>query len=381
MRSPDEVRSQMEAMWARQWVNWVCGDGAWPIPIPLGLPTQTKAVAAWDRLCEWRSSWNAQSNIQTNKTTKRWGGLGTQEIPTHAVFPSASAVAIFLGENKPERFQRAQVRWRSLVGQWPDSVIARRIVPWLADTSNDDFDRAVRAAAWLNANPNSDLYIRQLPIAGLDSKWIEKNRDIVLILLSAHRGEPLSGRLETIAGLREDRPKCRFRILDPVLRAKMCGLGDVSAPIEDLIHLSIDIRVVIVVENLQTALACGDLPETLVFFGAGFHAPSLAIVPWLHKSRLLYWGDLDTAGFEILNAMRAVFPHAESFGMDEATLLAHRDLWGPDPKQRAADLTRLSPSELTAYRLLFDGAHGIRMEQERISWARAWQQLCQQISP
>lgn len=367
-------------MWTRQWIYWVCGDGNWPITISLGMPTQDQAVAAWERLCEWRSVWNAQSEIHVSRTTKRWGALGIQEIPTHAVFPSAAAIAAFLGEDKPNLFQQAQARWRSLVDQWPNAVIGRRIVPWLAQASDDDFKRAARAAEWLHSNPNSGLYIRQLPIPGLDSKWIEGHRDIVLTLLSARRGEPLSGRLETISGLREDRPKCRFRVLDPELRAQLGGQGDISTPIDDLTYLSLDIRTVVIVENLQTALACGDLPGTLVLFGAGFHAPSLAIVPWLHHVRLLYWGDIDAAGFEILNAIRSVFPHAESFGMDDTMLLSHRDLWVPDPKQRKAELTRLSTNEVAAYRLLFDAEEGIRMEQERLSWDVAWPLLRQRIN-
>ena len=368
-------------MWTRQWIHWVCGDGVWPIPIPLGMPTQDQAVAAWERLCEWRSGWNAQCEVQISRTTKRWGALGIQEIPTHAVFPSAAAIAAFLGEDKPNLFQQAQARWRSLVDQWPDAVIGRRIVPWLAQASDDDFKRATRAAEWLHSNPHSGLYIRQLPISGLDSKWIEGHRDIVLTLLSARRGEALSGRFETIAGLRQDRPKCRFRILDPALRAKIGGLEDISTPIDDLAHLSLDVHTVVVVENLLMALACGDLPGTLVMFGGGFHAPSLAVIPWLHQVRLLYWGDIDAAGFEILNATRAVFPHTESFSMDDTALLSHRDLWVPDPKQRKAELTRLSTSEMTAYRLLFEAEEGIRMEQERLSWDVVWPLLRQQIEP
>jgi hypothetical protein len=49
---------------------------------------------------------------------------------------------------------------------------------------------------------------------------------------------------------------------------------------------------------------------------------------WLRECEVLYWGDIDTHGFRILDQLRAVHPHVESVLMDEETLLAHRDAWG-----------------------------------------------------
>ena len=49
---------------------------------------------------------------------------------------------------------------------------------------------------------------------------------------------------------------------------------------------------------------------------------------------LVYWGDLDTHGFAILNRLRECFPHARSMLMDRATLLAHP---GPMGDQALAD--------------------------------------------
>ena len=167
-------------------------------------------------------------------------------------------------------------------------------------------------------------------------------------------------------------------MLDPELRSQFNGLGDISTPLEDAANIWVKAQLVLIVENLQTALACPDLPDAVVFWGEGFKAPALASIPWISQARVVYWGDLDAAGFEILNALRHHLPGVESFGMDEATLLAHRALWVPDPKQRPAELPQLLPAESAVHRALIDGRYGIegtRLEQERVDWSGTWARL------
>ncbi len=84
----------------------------------------------------------------------------------------------------------------------------------------------------------------------------------------------------------------------------------------------------------------------------------------------MYWGDIDTHGFAILNRLRRL-PHARSMLMDRATLLAHRDHWTTEPSPTTAVLDRLDPSESALYAELISDAHAssVRLEQERISFS------------
>ena len=68
----------------------------------------------------------------------------------------------------------------------------------------------------------------------------------------------------------------------------------------------------------------------MVIFGAGYGFEGLGGVRWLAERRLLYWGDIDTHGFAILDAFRARFGHVESFLMDRSTLFAFESLWGAE---------------------------------------------------
>ena len=60
-------------------------------------------------------------------------------------------------------------------------------------------------------------------------------------------------------------------------------------------------------------------------------------IDWLQSVSVVYWGDIDTYGLAILaRARRVLRGSVQSVAMDEATLLAHRELWTHEPAQRAA---------------------------------------------
>jgi hypothetical protein len=92
---------------------------------------------------------------------------------------------------------------------------------------------------------------------------------------------------------------------------------------------------------------------------------------WLASLDLVYWGDLDTHGFAILNRLRRRFPNARSLLMDSDTLLAHRTQWVTEPTPTAVVLSLLTRDEQALYGALGAGVFGtaVRLEQERISFA------------
>ena len=92
---------------------------------------------------------------------------------------------------------------------------------------------------------------------------------------------------------------------------------------------------------------------------------------------MIYWGDIDTHGFAILDRLREYLPHARSMLMDIATLEAHRLLWGSEElhKRHAGNLTRLTDEERALFHMLHDNTLGecVRLEQERLGfhWVRS----------
>ena len=102
----------------------------------------------------------------------------------------------------------------------------------------------------------------------------------------------------------------------------------------------------------------------------GYAVDVLSRLPWLTSARIVYWGDLDTHGFAILNRFRSYFPRAESILMDETTLLDNRSLWANEPDQNVQSLSLLTEPEQAVLEMLRSSTYGpsVRLEQERIPW-------------
>src|SRR5699024_12450620 len=108
--------------------------------------------------------------------------------------------------------------------------------------------------------------------------------------------------------------------------------------------------------------------------GSGYAVDAVAQLAWIGGARVIYWGDLDSHGFAILNRLRTHLPDVESVLMDEATLLAHEDLWVPEPKPTSGTFRELTGSETRALeRIRAEG--DVRLEQERIPWDTALARL------
>jgi hypothetical protein len=59
--------------------------------------------------------------------------------------------------------------------------------------------------------------------------------------------------------------------------------------------------------------------DTIAIFGSGFSVFNLKNVRWFDNLKLLYWGDIDVQGFEILSQFRSYFPQTKSILMDKLT--------------------------------------------------------------
>ena len=131
------------------------------------------------------------------------------------------------------------------------------------------------------------------------------------------------------------------------------------------------VRNVPIVENLQSGLALEDLPGTVASMKLGYHVELLGRIPWLLQARALYWCDIGTHGFAILEAARRYLPDLTSVLMDETTFLANREMWveEKDPHLRGS-LSHLTATELRMLNLLQQNFLGERprLEQERITW-------------
>jgi hypothetical protein len=355
------------------------GEDQWPMDLPLGSPDEREAQRQPEAVRAWAEAWRAWSGAgELVWHERRWRTLGVQSLPERLLLHEPASVAAWLGEG--QRWQRASSRHQHFAARWPGlSARLARSFDLLADWDAAEIQRLEDLVAWIEANPHSNLYPRQLPVAGIDSKWLEGRMTLISDLVAALQAD-IGGALDFYqrCGLNPLPFTVRLCILDERLRQRAGGLGDISARPDDLAKLDLPVSRVYIVENLQTGLAFEDYPGSVVFMGLGYGVGALARLPWVMRAPCTYWGDLDTHGLAILSRARLKLPHLESALMDEHTLLRHRDLWVSETPQYAApELPLLTPAEQSVYSGLKQQRWGVnvRLEQERIAWGYAWDLL------
>lgn len=324
------------------------------------------AAETWAR--QWRRA-SENNVVSVQWQTRTWRSIGRQEVPTRLRLETADAIASFVGGTPKQDWERLRRRTLTLAGELGRSDVLARAVrrhsQRLLDYSEDDFLTCLRVVKWLTENPVVGLRPRQLPIRGVDTKWFGKHRRLVEDLYEAATdGANL--------GVVSSDHLVRLRILDADLAVG--GISNFAAPVAELQKLRCRPRVVFILENLESMLAMPPWEGAVAVFGSGYAARVLPQIPWVARTPVIYWGDLDSDGFAILHSLRRHHSEVRSALMDEKTLLTHRDLWVKDPNPNRADLTELTAAEQRTLDLIRSEGD-VRLEQERIPWQVALREL------
>jgi hypothetical protein len=212
--------------------------------------------------------------------------------------------------------------------------------------------------------------MRQVDVPGVDTKFIERHRGVITDLLDQQLD---AARMDT--DTRDFEGRFRFRRKPAYVRFRSerlseSGFTELSVRADELSAPPPGTTRAYIVENEITYLAFPLATDAIVILGGGYAVPVLESLAWLPDLEVIYWGDIDTHGFAILNRLRHHVPHARSILMDRPTLLAHRDQWVREPTPTAAALDLLDASEQSFYRAPVTAEYGpaVRLEQERISF-------------
>lgn len=371
---PEALRAQVERLWdsGALLAAAVTGEVLFPLQLKLRHPSGSalgkhfEAVRAW--IAALQEGARAGYVLAWEDVNSRQ--LGRNRVPCGATVPAEADALRWL------RKAHEAARFRALANDTLARFPALR--PWLARRPlrvlehEAEWAQVLAVLGWFQAHPRPGVYLRQLEIPGVDTKFIERRAGLLGELLEqvlppeAWSAEAPRSAFVARFGLRDKPERVRLRILDPALYVH--GLTDVTVPVGELACLRLPVERVFVTENEVNGLAFPDVPRSLVLFGLGYSVDVLAQVPWLRDVRLCYWGDLDTHGFAMLDRLRAALPHAESLLMDRDTLLAHRELWAEEPEPHSGMLTRLTAPEAVLFEDLQQNRFGlrVRLEQERV---------------
>lgn len=382
--TPDQIKDQVERYWQRGAIvrARLLDEPLFPLEIRLKRPGAKDIAERFGDVMAWIDVLRDGSQERVGYGyTLLWQRVtnrvqGTNELPVAAVVHTEEDALRLI-----RRVTEADRLWRLaqlIIDRYPS------LRPWVARRfrsvldHGDRWEQLLAVVDWFVAHPHSGLYLRQLDIPGVDTKFIENHRGILtemldLVLPPTAIDARYSGAAQFAPryGLRQEPTTLRFRILDPALYIQ--GLSDLTVLSDEFARLNLRPSRVFITENQTNGLAFPGCTGSIVIFGLGYGIDRLAEIPWLHTSDVLYWGDIDTHGFGILHRLRGVLPHVRSFLMDRDTLLAHRTMWVQEhaDKRYTGEPSRLTDEEYALFDdLRYDRIGScVRLEQERIRWS------------
>lgn len=385
---PKELKAQLTRLWERGELlrDVVSGHARFPLRLSLKSPSSADITERFDEVRAWAAELAATDSVRIEWQEVRHRVQGTQSLPDSVWIDTVGVAVTWLGR------RREWDRFSALVSVTRQTHPA--LLPWLerrplqALELAAEWPRLLDVVTWLAEHPRPGIYLRQVDLPGVHSKFIETHRGVLAELLdlalptdAVDKSKAGISQFSARYGFREKPTRIRFRVLDSAIpTAPGLACPDMTLDAESFRRLELAAMRIFITENETNFLAFPTTPDALVIFGAGYGWNALAQSDWLKHCPIHYWGDIDTHGFGILNQLRSHFAHVESFLMDRTTLEAHADAWGHEAKPLVADLHRLTPEERALYDDLRDNRirPGLRLEQEYIGFhwlARRLQQL------
>lgn len=292
---------------------------------------------------------------------------GLQDIPKSIRFDTLQDFLKFIGKVKEyEEFIITCNLINSEIPQLKEWTVKN---PLKVVQNQNEWENLLKVCRYFKQNPKPNQYIRELPIR-VHTKFIERNKGIIRelldILVTEHINDAYND-FEKRFHLKFSEPIIRFKILDKEISHEyFSGIDDLSIPVSQFEKLKLPVKRVLVVENkttLYTALTLPKMDRSIVLFGSGFSVHNLKGTQWFSNVELLYWGDLDVQGFEILSQFRSYFSHVQSLLMDKITFekFFENDKGTPTGVSTKLNLTE---EEQLLYHIL--KANNWRLEQEKI---------------
>jgi len=363
VKSPTELAQRL----ARQWhqadtreCRLLDGTG-WPLRLTIGKPAGRRMIEDFAQVRRHVERWR---QVPTGRVT--WEQIAyrgtaepvelpvTWELRTPSEWVAATGDAAIQQDYRrlarlvcatDPLFQRLLVRRRHLHAERPEAEVIK----------------AAELALALQPGCAGGVPLRALSVAGIDSKFFERNRRLMIELLDRRFDGAVSELgLEAFLGAVDENDHW---LLLADLDGSLLPFSQLRVRDKELVDVPVPGGRVLVVENERCLHQLPALKETVAILGAGLNLTWLA-APWLADRKLAYWGDIDTWGLTMLARARLLRPELTPLLMDADLFKRHGAARVPEPAPAGAIPPEgLSNSEAALYRHLLAQERG-RLEQE-----------------
>ncbi len=377
---PEEIRKQAERWYKDFLIAFIKGENFFPKDIRFGKIEPTQTLENFSKI---------HKDIQNlrNKSKEQLGygylidfikrkdqKIGEQQFPDRIYFENEIDYLKFI--NKEKEYQEFILAINQITNTIPNLNEWIMQNPLKVIENLGKWNDLIKICGFFISNPRPNRYIRELPLE-LHTKFVEENKAVLRSLLDfliEEYSNKDESQFERRFNLKFDEPLIRLRILDEEIAEKyFSGLTDLSIPQTEFNTLNIRCKRVFILENktnfsnILNFLTLPNMKNSIAIFGRGFGLGLLKDALWLNDNQIIYWGDIDAHGFQILSQLRLYFPHTQSLLMDFETFNEFKDFTVTGTETNIDQLTNLTVEENQLFKHLLNLNKKNRLEQEKIN--------------
>ena len=306
---PADIRQQLERLWNNGTLPGavVAENGLFPLTLPLRTPRSADITQQLEAVKTWAEALKAMPRVRLLWHTVNNRVQGTQTLPKAACVETLDDALAILGKTNTAQeimaLHAITLQKAPFLEKWffQNTLKAYR--------HKAEWERLLTLAVWIKDNPAPGIYLRQVDLPGIHTKFIEQHKAILSQLFQQALPTPQTipaalghDQFEHRHGFRTKPLRVRFRVLDAAL-SPFPGSAhpDITLDSASFATLPFAGCRIFIVENESSFLAFPHLEKALVIFGAGYCWNSLKPVVWMRDCPVFYWGDLGSvAQFSLL---------------------------------------------------------------------------------
>lgn len=364
MKSPAEAKAVLKRQWqspALRELRLLGGPSHWPIRLPIGRPQPRTINRSLDEVKRHVEAWREVRIGQVLWEQVSYRSTSTPvDIPvTWLLTKPSDWVEAAADPSMRYEFQTLASLVERTANDFHPLLIRRRSL-W-SKTPLNEVVQATTLALSLTPGCAQGQSLRQLSIAGIDTKFFERHSQLIKALLDVRfDGEASRVGLEDFLGARRDGDHWLLLVdLDGSLlpfrklRVRSSELKGAPLPGDRLL----------IIENESCQHHLPSAKGVLAVLGTGFDL-TWTDAAWTGQKKVAYWGDLDTWGLRFLAMTRLAIPHLVPLLMNESVFDTFSHLAVREPVAAGtAPPQGLTDAESRLYLRLLHESRG-RLEQE-----------------
>lgn len=380
---------EAKAVWRKRYVNQrsnyrklLLGDMPFPIVLSLKAPKSGQDIIAnLEHFRQFVEDWRDVEGRRREGhaydvlwQTQRYQRLSEQRVPVQLVAYSPEGLFQFIGGEAMREWETDERLLQHLVSSIDVAeplMLRRALIQQLnviEEMSADQLQQLIQLIPQLQPRMGEGLYLRALPVVGVDTKFIEQFSTLIEAVVDVKYAGTVKemGLLPWLGCLVRPMDWLLIRPLCEHSRALLAGLRILRLSTDQLLTYPLPASNILIIENEQSCLALDTVADTIAVSGGGKNLSWLA-AEWLKQKRVAYWGDIDSEGLTMLSNARSRVPHLRALMMSETEVNRYQQRMVAEPASVFKMPEHLSDDEVQLFAdLRADVYLGRRLEQERL---------------